>query len=115
MKHSEYVEVAKSLAVKVIEKSIIVGVAQAIPFLAIGIPNKALVKLANWLAELIVKQTEMSIFYKYVDFRSDAQAKDFELAMISNHKAQLTGTKEEKDNAEKVLMDSLSRLVSLKS
>lgn len=114
MKHSEYIEVAKSLGIKVIEKSIVGGVVKAIPFFALGLPNTLLLKFAAWLAGVIAEQVEMGIFFKYVDFRTDAQAKDFELAMVNNHKAKLTGTKEEKDHAEKVLMDSLSRLVSLR-
>lgn len=114
MKHSEYIEVAKSLGIKVIEKSIVVGVVKAIPFFALGLPNTILLKLAAWLASIIADQVEMGIFFKYVDFRTDAQAKDFELAMINNHRIQLTGTKEDKDNAEKILMDSLRNLVSLR-
>ncbi len=114
MKHSEYIEVAKSLGIKVIEKSIVGGVVKAIPFFSLGLPNILLLKLASWLAGIIAEQVEMGIFFKYVDYRTDAQAKDFEAAMISNHKAQLMGTKEEKDNAEKILMDSLRSLVSLR-
>lgn len=115
MKHSEYIEIARGLGVKVLQKSIIGGVVKAIPFFALGLPNTLLVKFATWLAGVIADQAEMMIFFKYIDLRTDSQAKDFEAAMIKNHQVQLTGTDQEKKDAEKILTDALYRLVSLRS
>ena len=115
MKHSEYIAIAQGLGAQVLQKSIIGGIAKAVPFFALGLPNTLLIKFATWLATIIAEQAEMMIFFKYVDFRSDAQAKDFEAAMLNNHKAQIEGTNEEKNNAEKALMEALARLVNLKS
>ena len=114
MKHSEYIEIARGLGVKVLQKSIIGGVVKAIPFFALGLPNTILIKLASWLAEIIANQTEMMVFFKYIDYRTDSQAKDFEAAMIKNHQVQLTGTDQEKKDAEKILTDALYKLVNLR-
>lgn len=115
MKHSDYIEIARGLGKNVLQKSIVNGVAKSIPFFALGLPNTLLIKFASWLAGVIAEQTEMMIFFKYIDLRSDIQAKDFEAAMIKNHNAQKTGTDQEKKNAEKELTEALNRLVSLRS
>lgn len=115
MKHSEYVEIAKNLGINVLKKSIISATVKAIPFFALGLPNTLLIKLATWLAGIIVNQAEMMIFFKYIDLRTDSQARDFEAAMIKNHQAQLTGTDQEKKDAEKILTDALYRLVNLRA
>jgi hypothetical protein len=115
MKHSDYIEIARGLGVKVLQKSIIGGVVKAAPFFAVGLPNTILIKFATWLAGIIADQAEMMIFFKYIDLRTDKQASDFEAAMIKNHQAQLTGTEQEKKDAEKILAEALNRLVNLKS
>lgn len=114
MKHSDYIEIAKGLGENILQKSIIKGVANAVPFLAAGPFNIILVKFATWLAGKIVNEAEMRIFFAFVDFRTDKQATEFEQAMLYNHHIQLTGTKEQKDEAEKKLSDALTRLVNLR-
>lgn len=115
MKHSDYILAAKGLGQNILQKSIVSGVAKSIPFFALGLPNTLLIKLASWLAEIIANQTEMMVFFKYIDYRTDSQAKDFEAAMIKNHQVQLTGTDQEKKDAEKILTEALYRLVNLRA
>lgn len=114
MKHSDYVEILKGAGKEALKKAIVGALVKNAPFLATGPWNYVLVKTAIWLAEKIIQEGEMAIFFQYIDFRTDAQAKDFEEAMINNHKAQHSGTDDEKKIAEKVLVDALNRLVSLK-
>jgi len=114
MRHDEYVKIAQGLGCKVLQKSIIGAVVKHLPFFALGLPNTILLKLATWLAEKIIKEAEMRIFFAFVDFRTDKQASEFEAAMIHNHHMQLTGTREQKDEAEKKLNNALTRLVNLK-
>lgn len=106
---------AKGLGQNILQKSIANGVAKSIPFFALGLPNTLLIKLATWLAGVIVDQAEMMIFFKYIDLRTDSQAKDFEAAMIKNHQVQMTGTDQEKKDAEKELTEALNRLVNLRA
>ena len=115
MKHSEYVTIIEGFGKKAISDALIRVAVKQLPFLATGLWNYALIKLAIKLAEELVKQGEIAIFFKYIDFRTDAQAKDFEAAMLYNHTIQQIGTPEEKKHAEEELVKALHDLVSLKS
>ena len=57
----------------------------------------------------------MAVFFEYIDFGTNIQAKDFESAMQYNHSMQLIGTPEEKKNAEEKLIIALGNLMSLRS
>ena len=115
MRHSDYVEIAKGFGEKSLKKALIGVAVKTLPFLISGPFNIILIKLADFIAKEVIKQAEFALFFSYIDFRIDSQAKDFEAAMIKNHKAQLEGTSEEKIIAEKELSEALNRLVSLKS
>ncbi len=71
-------------------------------------------KLITWVAENAIEEAEMRIFFEYIDFRTDIQAKEFEAAMIYNHTIQKIGTDQEKKDAEAKLTDALNKLVSLR-
>lgn len=114
MKHSEYVEIVKGLGTDALKKALLKGIIKNVPFLASGPWNYVLVKFVTWLAEKAAEEAEMRIFFEYIDFRTDVQAKDFEAAMINNHKIQQTGTEQEKKDAEKKLELALNNLVSLR-
>lgn len=112
MKHSEYVEVVKTLMITSLKNSLISIVIDALPFLATGPLNAVLIKLATVIAEKMADKIEMAVFFQYVDFRTDQQAQDFELAMVYNHHIQQSGTEEEKKDAEAKLMVALNNLVT---
>lgn len=113
MKHSEYVEIVKSLGKDALKKALLSGAVKQLPFLALGPANILAVKFAEWLASLAAEEAEMRIFFEYVDFRTNEQAKDFEAAMIKNHTIQQIGTDEEKKISEAELLDALNKLVTL--
>ena len=115
MKHSDYVKIISDLATKSLKEALIKGMIKNIPFLAVGLWNPLLVKVAGMLAEWASAEIEMQIFYQYIDFRTDVQAKDFEKAMIYNHQMQLIGNENEKAESERLLKIALTKLVSLKS
>lgn len=115
MKHSDYVKIISDLATKSLKEALIKGVIKNAPFFAFGLWNPLLVKVATYLAEWASREAELQIFYKYIDFRTDVQAKDFEKAMLHNHTMQLIGSKEEKDESERLLKNALIKLVALKS
>lgn len=114
MKHSEYVAIVESYGVKALKDVLVKTVVKYLPFFASGPWNYILVKIATKIAVEAAKEAEMRVFFSYVDFRTDRQAKDFEDAMIKNHTAQIAGTNEEKIMAEKNLKDALNALVSLR-
>ncbi len=113
MKHSEYVEIVKGLGRDALKKALLNGAVKQLPFLALGPMNILTVKLVAWLSELAVEEAEMRVFFEYIDFRTSAQAKDFESAMIKNHTIQQIGTDEQKKLAEAELAEALNKLVSL--
>ena len=114
MKHSEYVKIVKSLAQDSLKKALMKAVLKKLPFLVSGSMGIFTEKIIAKLAELAVEEAEMRIFFKYVDFRTDLQAKDFEQAMIHNYNMQLVGSDEEKKLATKRLEDALHKLVNLR-
>ena len=114
MKHSEYVSIVQSYGTKALKNVLMKWAVSQLPFLASGPWNFLLVKLATKIATEVVEEAEMRVFFEYVDFRTDAQAKDFEAAMLKNHIAQQTGTEDEKIKAEAELVLALNKLVSLR-
>ena len=114
-KHSEYVSLVKSYGETAIKNVVIKWVVSQLPFFASGPWNWVLVKVASKLAAYAVEQVEIAVFFTYVDFRTNGQARDFEAAMIANYKAQLEGTDKEKEVAENNLKIALKNLVYLKS
>lgn len=115
MKHSEYVDILKSAGVEAIKKSFVKVMIKQLPFLASGPFNYVLMKVATKLAEELIQQGELAVFFKYIDFRTDMQAKDFEAAMMYNHTMQRIGTDEQKKEAEAKLVIALHKLASLRN
>ena len=115
MKHSEYIEIVKDLGKEALKKAILNGIVKAVPFLASGPWNYVLLKFISWVATNAIEEAEMRIFFQYIDFKTDVQAKDFEAAMLRNHTIQKIGTEDEKRKAEADLTVALHKLISLKS
>lgn len=113
MKHGEYVEIVSGIATASLKEALIKGVVKNLPFFAVGLPYNLLVKLAGTAATWAMSEAEMRIYFKFIDFRTDAQAKDFEAAMIYNHTIQKIGTDDEKAKAELNLRNALERLITL--
>lgn len=114
MKHSEYVKILTDLGKDSLKKALIKGAVKKLPFLALGPLNTLTVMAMEKLAEMAIIEAEMRIFFQYIDFRTDMQARDFESAMIKNHTMQKIGTEDEKRKAEAELQVALHDLVSLK-
>ena len=114
MKHREYIAIISQVATNSLKEALVKGMIKNLPFLAFGPWNIVLVKVAGKIAEMVLKEAEMQVFFKYIDFRTDAQAKDFETAMLYNHTIQRIGTDAEKIRAEQLLKDALTELVHLK-
>ena len=115
MKHSEYIEVVKGLGHTALKNALLKGIIKNIPFLAFGPWNILTVKVVEWLATQAVQEAEMRLFFQFIDFRTNVQAKDFESAMMYNHTMQKIGTEQEKKDAETKLIKALNNLVSLKA
>lgn len=113
MKHSDYVNIIEGFGKKTLTEALIKAVVKHLPFFTTGPFNYLLVKIATKLIETMIEEGEVRIFFKFIDFRTDAQAKDFEAAMLRNHTMQQIGTPDEKKKAELELVDALNKLVHL--
>lgn len=114
MKHSEYVEILKNQGKDILKKVLIKVAVEKLPFLAFGPANILLAQFMSWLATEAMKKGEMAIFFQYIDFRTDDQAKEFESLMIRNATIQKIGTEDEKRAIEKELEGALLKLVNLR-
>ena len=114
MKHSEYVKIVSTLVTNSLKEALVKGVIKQLPFLASGPWSFVLVKLAGKIAQMAAEEAEFQIFFPFIDFRTDVQAKDFESAMIKNHTIQKIGTDEEKAKSEEDLKNALIKLAHLK-
>lgn len=65
--------------------------------------KKFLTIILENLFKFIATQSELSVFFFYIDTRVGAQSAAFEAAALANWKVQQHGTKEEKQVAEEIL------------
>lgn len=89
-------------------------VLRKLPFLFVGPIGPLTTKALTWLAEEAIQEGEMRVFFLYVDFRADLQAKDFEAAMIHNYNMQMVGDEDDKKIAEARLANALDNIAVLR-
>lgn len=114
----EYVELLKSTALSVGKKKVL-------PLLLARLPAKlttgffgALLNpffglIVGEALEIAIRETEMGAFFLYIDLRTSAQGREFEKQARANFEAQKNGTPEEKELAEKALIDAFRKFVKL--
>ena len=105
MKHAEYIEAIKKSAISTGKKVLISYLSKKLPFLFIPVVGPVVGLLIEKLVTILVTETEFGAFFLYIDFRVDAQGRAFSEAAIRNHKAQLSGDKNEIVKAEKELIE----------
>lgn len=109
----EYIEAVKSSFISLAKKQVMAQIFVALPFMSWGPLAPLAGMLVDWVLRKAVEGAETGIFFAYVDFRVAAQNKDFTEAAIANHRAQLNGTQEDKDAAEKKLVEAFDRFIKL--
>jgi hypothetical protein len=113
--HAEYVSIlkntAKDLALTILKRELV----KQLPFLAFPVINPIFNFFVQRAVTILIDYSEFAAFFAYVDLRVDAQARTFQRAILQNHKAQQTGTEEEKALAEKELIDRFRQLAILGS
>ena len=103
----EYVASIKSTYVSITTRVALAAILSAIPLTWNPIVAK-LIKIfvepiLRWLNSKSADAEEMLVFFKYIDTRVGNQANAFNEAALLNHKAQQSGSKEEKKAAEEKL------------
>ena len=88
---------------------------QRFAFMGLAFVNPIVGLLVGYVLGIAIKETELGLFFNYIDMRTGNQMNEFETAEMTNFKVQQNGTTEEKANAEKILLDkfrSFARLTS---
>lgn len=102
----------KSAFVSISKKAILAHLITQFPFLAHPFLQKLLETIIlDPLLKSLSNNSEMMIFFLYIDWRGNEQAKEWVLAAQKNHLAQQNGTPEEKKEAEDALWKAASNFI----
>ena len=111
MTREEYIRSVKASFVTLSTSALTNYLMAQMPFLR---PIKIIIEyFSNKLFSFIVNQMETAIFFEYVDFRVSEQGNNLTLAALEFDRIQASGTKEEKDEAEKKLIAAFTDFVRL--
>jgi len=106
MTRSDYVKILKLAAIKQITQTFISICVQKLPFLGFKLVNPIFGFIVGKAMQVLAEETEMAIYFSYVDFRTSEQCSEYEEAALEYHK---NPTKEN----EKRLCDALDKFISL--
>lgn len=114
----EYVELLKSTALSLGKKEILPLLLAQLPTkLTTGfigmLLNPILGFIVGEVLSIAIRETEIGLFFLYIDLRTSAQGRDFEKTMQANMDAQRSGTPEQKAKAEKDLKDAFRAFAKL--
>lgn len=114
----DYVELLKSAALSMAKKEIMPLILSQLPSaLTTGFLGSILTPVLGFIVgkvlEIAIHETEIGLFFLYIDLRTSAQGRDFEKTMRANLDAQKNGTLEQKDQAEKDLKDAFKAFIKL--
>lgn len=112
-KHSDYVNAIKSVAMKTGKDLLVREGLKRLPFLFAGPLGPLGNKIVEEIMEILIRESEFAIFFKYIDLRVDSQSKDFSDAAVRNYHAQMSGTPEEKAKAEAELIQAFKNFAKL--
>ena len=113
MTHDEYVEILKDNLRKRAVKQAFDFIISKVTFLAWGPLGPLLNFVLGKVIDVFIDQTELATYLLYTDFRVSRQSNNYSDALIANHEAQKNGTPEEKQIAEKNLIDAFRNFVKL--
>lgn len=114
----EYVELLKSAALSMAKKEILPLLLSQLPkgltsgFIG-SIFNPILGFIVGKVLEIAIRETEIGLFFLYIDLRTSAQGREFEKAARENLLKQKTGTPAEIANAERDLKNAFKAFVKL--
>lgn len=113
VKHSDYVNAIKSVAMKTGKDLLVREGLKHLPFLFVGPLGPLGNKIVEKIMEILIREGEFAVFFKYIDLRVDGQGKDFSDAAVRNYHAQTNGTPEEKAKAEAELIEAFKKFAKL--
>lgn len=111
----QYIDAVKAASLKILKDNILQIILTHASWAMVPPLGFIVTAIVNKLCEKLVDRAEMIAFFKYVDFRVDAQGRSLEQAMVNNLYMQTHGTKEQKDEAEKILIEKFRAFAILRN
>lgn len=115
MTRDDYVAALKAAAIKAGKQATVDLLVSRFSFLAAPVIGPIFSFLVGKIIEIAITQTEIAIFFQYIDMRTSEQAQEFESAAVENFLTQSSGSPEERALAEAKLIYSFKRLAKLTS
>ena len=115
MTREEYAESIKQSVLSIGKQAVMQILIARFPFLGMALINPIVGLIVGYVLQIAIKETELALFFNYVDMRTGEQQNEFEKAALENFRVQKSGTAEEKKNAEKKLVLAFTKFASLKS
>lgn len=115
MKFETYLQKLKEQTVSDVTKSVVAILVKKISWLGWGPIAPVLNFFISKIVNIIVWNTEVGAYFKYIDFRVDKQGKEYFQALVTNFNLQSTGTGQEKKDAEEKLKLAFRNLVKFTS
>lgn len=113
--HQEYVDAIKKSVVSTGKKVLIETVAKKLPFLFVPVIGPITSLILGKVVEVLFNETELAVFFGYIDLRVDKQGRDFYEAAIKNRNVQLNGSPEAKAVSEKELIQKFRDFAILRN
>lgn len=111
MSNQEYVETIKQAALSMGKRLVFDFIISKIPLLG----NFFFGPIVSWVVgkvlQIAITQTEMGLFFLYIDMRTSAQGRAFQQAALANAAAQKSTDPKVRQDAEKILIDSFRAFV----
>lgn len=111
MNQQQYVDILKDSFVTAGKHLIMEYLLKKSMFWSLPIVNPIAGFVIGMILEIGIKKTELGAFFWFMDMRTSAQGREFTKAAFNNAKIQKSGTKEEKERAEKELIDKARPLI----
>lgn len=113
MKFDTYLQKLKEQAVIDATKSAVAILVKKMAWLGWGPIAPILNFFISKVVNIIIWNTEVGAYFKYIDFRVDEQGKEYFQALVTNFNLQTNGSESEKKDAEEKLKLAFRNLVKL--
>jgi hypothetical protein len=115
MNQQEYADLLKSAALSLGKKLVMEALISKLPFLGLAWVNPIVALIVGKILEIAIKQTELGLFFSYIDMRTSAQGRAFQDAAIHNREIRNAGTEQEIAAAEIALINSFRAFAKFNS
>jgi hypothetical protein len=105
----------KSAFVSIGANAAFTAIAASAPWVRLPVIRHVTEYILKRIISFVVNSGETGAFFLYIDIRVNQQASEFEFAAHQNKRAQENGTQEQKDAAEKLLVEKFTNFVRLSS